>query len=518
MLSQYEYTIEYRATDKHGNADALSRLPAASDANFDEEEGGSDSDTVCMVKTLSRQLSPTDAGIIKRESDKDPVISKVMRYVHEGWPSEQQANSDGPDIAAFRRVEESLSTCNGCLLYGTRVVIPKTLRAQILQILHIGHFGMQRVKQLARTAVYWIGIDEDIRDCCRECASCQEHQNNPPKAANHPWMVPEKPWSRLHIDHAIDFEGSDWLVLVDAYSKYPCIVPTSSTSTKATTAILEEVFSHFGYPHAVVTDNATTFTSGEFQEYCRERGIAHLTGAPYHPATNGAAERLVQSFKQSVRKSCKPAKESVLDFLMMYRRTPLEDQYSPSQLLNGRQIRAKIDAILPSPPHLAQQRQSKINQRQSNQRDSHTTSVDKVLHEDQVRHKYQVGTHCYAKYCGPRRNRQARWVPATVVKVHGPRSVHVKVHPRGPIWRRHVEQLRPRYGVELDDDPGEVQERTEAMTEMQEETAVTAESHSNSGRQRRVRFQLPTPAEYSMENPRRSGRTRKPRRIFDPSD
>ena len=163
----------------------------------------------------------------------------------------------------------------------------------------------------------------------------------------------------MHVDHAINFLGSNWLVLVDAYSKYPCIHPTNSTSTKTTTSLLEEDFAHFGYPHTIVTDNATTFCSEEFQAWCRERGITHLTGAPYHPETNGAAERLVQTFKQSLRKSSLPPKAALQEFLLQYRRTPLDSGYSPSELLNGRQIRSKLDALSPSPAHTARRQASK---------------------------------------------------------------------------------------------------------------------------------------------------------------
>ena len=257
----------------------------------------------------------------------------------------------------FRKIESSLSTTEGCLLYGSRIIIPPSLQPQVLELLHLGHFGMVRMKQLARTAVYWPGIDAQIEDTCRQCTACGEHQHAPEKLPNHPWMVPEKPWSRIHVDHAIDFLGSHWLVIIDAFSKYPCIYPTTSTSTASTTALLEETFAHFGYPHSVVSDNATTFTSGEFQEWCQQRGISHLSGAPYHPATNGAAERLVGSFKQSLKKSSLPPKLALQEFLRQYRRTPLPTGYSPSELLNGRQIRAKVDAILPSPAHLAQRRQ-----------------------------------------------------------------------------------------------------------------------------------------------------------------
>ena len=82
MLSQYQYSIEYRKTSDHGNADALSRLPVGPDANFDGEEGDADVDTVCTIKTVSLQLNPTDPGAVAKESAKDPIISNVMRYTN----------------------------------------------------------------------------------------------------------------------------------------------------------------------------------------------------------------------------------------------------------------------------------------------------------------------------------------------------------------------------------------------------------------------------------------------------
>ena len=412
MLSQYNYTIEYRPTKQHGNADALSRLPAGPDLSFDGEEGDNDVDTVCTIRTISSQLQPYSRNQLKDSTNKDSVISEVKRYVREGWPQ----HIDRPEVQEFKKYSSSLSVVDDCLINGNRVVIPEAMRKQILDILHLGHFGMQKMKQLARSAVYWPHIDSQIEDTCRCCTACAEHQNRPPQPANHPWMMPEKPWSRIHIDHAINFMGSNWLIVTDAYSKYPCIHQTSSTSTKATTTLLEEDFAHFGYPHTIVSDNATTFSSAEFQEWCHYRGIKHLTGAPYHPATNGAAERLVQSFKQSLKKSKLPPRPALQEFLMHYRRTPLNTGFSPSQLLNGRQIRTKIDSLLPSPAHIAQERQS-TDATKSQQKEQST-----VQH---VRTRYSVGTPCYALYCGPRHTNSPRWVPATVTKVHSTRSFTV---------------------------------------------------------------------------------------------
>ena len=272
-----------------------------------------------------------------------------MRFTREGW---SQKNNN-VDVEKYRKLTDSLSTLHGCLLYGTRVVIPSTLRPQVLKLLHEGHFGIQRMKQLAKTAVYWPNIDNDIVDLCRSCTSYAVHQNRPSKPPIHPWMVPEKPWSRLHLDHAVNFMGSNWLVLVDAYSKYHCIHPTSSISAKSTIDLMEQDFSHFGFPHTIVADNAPCFTSEKFKEFCKEREIIHLTGAPYHPSTNGAAECLVQTFKQALWKSAQLPKKALLDFLRQYRRTPTDTGFSFSQQLNGGQIRTKLDAILPSPAHIS---------------------------------------------------------------------------------------------------------------------------------------------------------------------
>ena len=219
MLSQYNYTIKYRPTKQHGNADALSRLPAGPDLSFDGEEGDNDVDTVCTIRTISSQLQLYSRNQLKDSTHKDPVISEVKRYVREGWPQ----HIDRPEVQEFKKYSSSLSVVDDCLINGNRVVIPEAMQKQILDILHLGHFGMQKMKQLARSAVYWPHIDSQIEDTCRCCTACAEHQNRPPQPANHPWMIPEKPWSRIHIDHAINFMGNNWLIVTDAYSKYPCI-------------------------------------------------------------------------------------------------------------------------------------------------------------------------------------------------------------------------------------------------------------------------------------------------------
>ena len=107
-LNQFDYTIEYRKTADHSNADALSRLPSGDDISFNREESGEDMDIVCAIKVLSLQIQPVDAIILRQESQKDPVISTVMRCVRKGWPSKNTETND--KVSKFRKLSDSLST------------------------------------------------------------------------------------------------------------------------------------------------------------------------------------------------------------------------------------------------------------------------------------------------------------------------------------------------------------------------------------------------------------------------
>ena len=191
---------------------------------------------MCTIKILSQQLS-TDPKTLIEETKRDASLQSVIQYTQHVWPTELSS-----DVKPYFKLKESLSVSCDVLFYGPRVIIPTSLRKEVLHILHLGHFGMQRMKQLARSAVYWPGIDSDIEETARSCDACNEHQRLPPKETYHPWMTPTKPWSRIHIDHAVNFKGANWLVLVDAKTKFPCIHRMTSITTKSTTQKLDECF------------------------------------------------------------------------------------------------------------------------------------------------------------------------------------------------------------------------------------------------------------------------------------
>ena len=133
---------------------------------------------------------------------------------------------------------------------------------------------------------------------------------------------------------------------------------------------------------------------------------------------------------------------------MQYWRTPTSCGFSPSELLNSRQLRTRIDSLLPLLAHIAQGRQYKETSKSQMTPDS--GGVAKVTRQ------YKAGDPVCALYHGPRRDKRPRWVPAIVKKSLGTRCFNVKVVPHGPVWRRHWEQLQPRYVTDEDNEPGDV--------------------------------------------------------------
>ena len=138
----------------------------------------------------------------------------------------------------------------------------------MLTEIHEGYTGIVRMKAVARMHVWWPNIDHKIESCVYECDDCQRNPRNPARAPLHPWEQPEKPWKCLHIDFAGPFCGSMWLVLVDAQSKWPEVMQMKSTTASKTVEVLRSLFSRFGIPHQLVSDNGPQFVSDEYKQFC----------------------------------------------------------------------------------------------------------------------------------------------------------------------------------------------------------------------------------------------------------
>ena len=183
----------------------------------------------------------------------------------------------------------------------------------------------------------------------RTSIRCAETRNNPSKTKVHPWENATAPWQRVHIDYAGPFHGVHIFVLVDAHTKWIEAIPTKSTTAAKTLEMLGDIFARFGLPYTLVSDNGSNFKSREFEDFLRSNGIMHKVTAPYHPSTNGQAERYIQTIKRSLCGQLKDGvslQEGLQTFLLQYRKTPHPvTGVSPAELMLGRPIRSRIDLV-----------------------------------------------------------------------------------------------------------------------------------------------------------------------------
>ena len=290
LLAGYNYKLFYRPGCKNSKADCMSRLPV------EKVDKGDVNNHIMMMEMSS---APVMLGDVRKFSRTDPVISRVIEMV---MSREKMLADTCPTFTPFKKRFDELVAEEGILMWGYRVVMPTKLRPTILQELHEAHPGITRMKALARSYFWWPGMDNDIEAVVGSCDSCQQHQNMPESAPVHLWEPASKPWSRLHLDHAGPFQNKLYLIVADAYSKWVEAVPVSSTSSAVTIEKLRIIFATHGLPEIVVTDNAPGFKSEEFGVFLQKNNIRKLHSAPFHPATNGLAERNVQTFKNALKK------------------------------------------------------------------------------------------------------------------------------------------------------------------------------------------------------------------------
>ena len=236
----------------------------------------------------------------------------------------------------------------------------------------------------------------------------------------HPWECPNKPWGRLHIDYAGPMDGRMFLVLVDAYSKWMEVIPTSGCTSKITIIKLKGVFCTHGLPDVIVSDNGAAFTSEEFKTFINRNGIRHITGAPYHPSTNGLAENAVKTFKQAVKKMEGVLEDSLHKFLFNYRITPhATTGVPPCELLMKRKIKSRFDLLRPSiENHVAKKQELQAKYFSENQ-------------EFRLSPSLSVGDHVYFRNysrSGPPN------IPGMVEEKTGPLSYKVRSEDSTLVW------------------------------------------------------------------------------------
>lgn len=335
-LQHYDIDLIYKPGKEMFIADTLSRAPS---------EAGEDND-VCKEVVVhvnmmyeNTEATPEMLSKIKEDTRKDPVLAMACEYYHKGWPDNKKDVNH--IVKSYWDVHDELHEVNGVLFRNERVVIPASLRKEMVRRAHEGHLGVDKCQRRARGVMWWPGMSADIERAVLACETCQRHRVGQAREPLQPHAMPQLPWEVIAAD-IFEFNGKQFLLVVDYYSKFVEVSHLTNLQSNTLIKVFKEVFSRFGIPKSIVTDNGPQFTSREFQEFCKSWEFTHTTSSPLYPRSNGLAERNVRTIKNLMVKAHENGEDLFLA-LLNFRNSPVTgESYSPAQLLMSRSLKTRL--------------------------------------------------------------------------------------------------------------------------------------------------------------------------------
>ena len=339
----YAFTAEWLKGEQNNAPDALSRSPVSNPKPEELLAEGLMSPAEVRALIYNGQHDNLRLTDLRQIAEQDDEYQQLKHYIEVGFP--QQRNQLPTKCQRYWDIRRQLTIDNGLIVYGCRLLIPVKLRQSVLHQLHAAHQGTTRTKSRARLVIYWPGMDNDIDNTILACKSCQDYlPSHPPE----PMITKQRP-SRPFQEIAADFcshGGHQFLITVDCCTDWPHM--GKDTTAIRLNNVLLGVFSRYGIPDIIWSDQGPQFTSHAFQTFAKEWGIKHLPSSPTYPQSNGKAEAAVKSMKKIIRGSWNGREldpSELARSLLQYRNTPSRrDGRSPAEKLYGRQIQDTLPA------------------------------------------------------------------------------------------------------------------------------------------------------------------------------
>ena len=162
----------------------------------------------------SCQISEDRLQQIITETQKDNILQSVVLEIQNGW-----TDPDTTKVKPYLTVKDSLTLYKGLILKNLRVVVPLTLRSEILNILHQGLIEIERTKLCTRNTVYWRGISKGITELISICEICISFRNAQPTRPLFKHEIPNQPWVKIGTD-LFSFDNKDYVIVVDYTSRF----------------------------------------------------------------------------------------------------------------------------------------------------------------------------------------------------------------------------------------------------------------------------------------------------------
>ncbi|XP_028164361.1 uncharacterized protein K02A2.6-like [Ostrinia furnacalis] len=298
-----------------------------------------DKEMLQIVHSVSIHLpmSPERKLLFRKETNNDETLSLLCKYYHEGWPEENKVPAD---CQPYYKLRNSIYFQSGFAFLEDKIIVPKNLRSDVVKLIHEGHIGIGKCLNRSRKLFYWPKMSQEIYQYVMQCHTCEKFRSRNCHEPLLPHKIPKLRFSKIGAD-ILEFAKKPYLVVVDYFSHWLELIPLPDKSAKSVISGFIEIFSRFGFPVEIVSDN-NPFNSKECLDYFKSKDICLTTSSPHYPRSNGMAEKAVDISKNILKKA---AEDSVdyREYVMSYNNAPLAGMVvSPSQILNSRTMRTLV--------------------------------------------------------------------------------------------------------------------------------------------------------------------------------
>ena len=189
---------------------------------------------------------------MKDETKNDPELQQLQKNVMSGWPRTKVETR--VETRPYWNYRDEISCYEGLMFKGDLLIVPHSLRPEILQRIQAAHLLIEKCRARSRSAVFWPGINSAIDELVSKCSICQQHQRSNQGEPLIPQEVPKRPWATVAAG-IFYYKGRDYLLVVDYFSNFPEVARLSSKNSEAVIMAMKDMFARHGIPEMLIADN-----------------------------------------------------------------------------------------------------------------------------------------------------------------------------------------------------------------------------------------------------------------------